>query len=112
MAKDNTYQSLAADLQVTNLVVTGKFSTANSINGNRAAFVYIATGAEGASFVVAFPAARSSTGYIARASGAGLAAFLVFDCPRAQYQADRCRLDCSAAPTAGDVIAITVEDLT
>ena len=110
---DGKLVTLTTDMMVRNLVVTGTLSTATPIaGGNRQAFIYVATGTEGDSFVVALPAARASVNYIARASGAGLAASLVFDCPTSQYLVDRFRLDCSAAPAAGDHIAITVEDLT
>lgn len=109
---DNSFTSLVGNLQVRNLQVTGTLQTANSLNGNRFAFIYTATGLEGASFVVAFGATRASTNYIARASGGGMANQLTFDCPQSQYQADRCRIDCSAAPQAGDIIVVTVEDRT
>lgn len=74
-------------------------------------FIYTATGSEGASFTVTFPTSRPSTNYLISARGVGLADFLSFDAPTAQYTTTTFRLDCSAAPTAGDKIAITVEDL-
>lgn len=74
-------------------------------------FFYVATGTEGASFPVVFPVAPGTTSYMVQASGAGLANFIAFDCPQTQYQADRFRLDCSAAPAAGDVIAVSLRTL-
>lgn len=112
MTQNPSFVALAIDMQVRNLQVTGTLSTATSLNGNRFAFIYTATGLEGASFVVAFGATRANTNYVARASGGGMANQLTFDCPQSQYQVDRCRIDCSAAPQAGDLIVITVEDMT
>lgn len=108
----NTQQltGLVTDMIVRNLVVTGSLTTAET-SGSRQSFIYTATGAEGASFVVAFPFSFGTTAYLARASGAGLADFLAFDMPASAYQVDRARIDCSAAPQAGDKIAITVESL-
>lgn len=74
-------------------------------------FFYVATGAEGPSFQVVFPTPPGTTNYMVQASGAGLANQLTFDCPQSQYQATRFRLDCSAAPTAGDIIAISLRTL-
>ena len=74
-------------------------------------FIYQATGSEGASFTVPLPTAQPSTSYLVTARGVGLANFLSFDAPTAQYTTTTFRLDCSAAPAAGDKIAITVENL-
>lgn len=75
------------------------------------AFIYEATGLEGASFEVVLPIPRATANYLVSARGVGLANFLSFDAPAAQYTTTTFRLDCSAPPTAGDKIAITVEDL-
>lgn len=111
MATDNTYQNLGSRVRVGDLLVQGSLLGVNLNASNKQSFIYVATGSEGAAFVVALPTSMPSTNYGARASGAGMAAFLEFDAPTATLLVDRFTLVCSAAPTAGDKILITVESL-
>lgn len=109
--RNNPFVDLGPFVRVGSLLVQNSLIIPGGEAVGHESFIYQATGAEGASFVVVFPTPRSSTSYVIHVGGAGLADFLLFDAPVDQYQTDRFRLDCSAAPTAGDRIAITVEAL-
>lgn len=80
--------------------------------GNRQAFLYVATGAEGDTFQVNLPAARASALYGVTASMQGVASFLAFDMPSVLFTPTHFRCLTSAPLTAGDQILFVVQDLT
>lgn len=82
--------------------------TKSTSSGSTLKFIYTATGAEGADFVVPFPSALATTNYAAHVGGAGLAAFMLFDVPAANYAVGQIRVLSSAPLTAGDKLAVIV----
>lgn len=79
-----------------------------SVLSSRQAFVYEATGAEGADFVVTLPVAQPDANYVASVEPMGLAAFLLFDCPQGDLTATDVRVLASGALTAGDKLGIVI----
>ena len=101
----------AAQGQFNDIVIAAINSHAQSIDASSSSalfFIYTATGAEGADFIVTFPAPLTTTTYAAHVCGAGLAAFLLFDVPVANYALGQIRVLSSAALTAGDKLAVIV----
>lgn len=82
--------------------------------GNTQAFVYTATGLEGATFNVPLPAARASTNYIAQAVDMGRAdgALAFYTCPQSGYALNQIQVQGIQSTGAGDKIGIIVQDVT
>jgi hypothetical protein len=80
----------------------------------RQTFRYVVTGLEPSliDLIILFPVARANVNYNVRVSGGGLTNQLTFDCPVAGYALNQFHCKPSGAVTAGDVLLITVEDLT
>ncbi len=84
--------------------------TAGSVAGNRQTFQYVATGAENpAGFPIAFPAARASTNYTADVTTGIAGNAYAFNLTAKAVGS----ITVAGGPlTAGDVLQITVQDLT
>lgn len=106
---DTPFVNLGTRVRVGDLLVQGQL-LGTAVAGIATSFFYVATGLEGGTnFIVALPQVRSSTSYAVQVTGNGLAQGLVFDV--IGKQVNRFTLACSAQPTAGDIIAITVQDV-
>jgi hypothetical protein len=80
----------------------------------RQTFRYVVTGIEPnlLDLIIPLPLARASVNYNVEVSGGGLTNELTFDCPIAGYAVNQFHCKPSGVVTAGDVLLITVEDLT
>ena len=98
-------------------VVIGATTSGSSGGGSSGgqAFVYTATGAETASFILTLPTAMSSTSYVATVADGGRAdGNLVgpFTCPVSQYTLTTIQILCPEAPAAGDKLIVIITPTT
>jgi hypothetical protein len=87
---------------------------AGSATSNRQTFRYTVTGLEPnlLDLTIPFPLARPNTSFNVQVTGGGLTNQLTFDTPVTGYTVAHFHAIPSGAVTAGDVLLITVEDLT
>ncbi len=98
-----------------NLLVRGQLYAAGGITpppGGLQVFRYTADGTEPLSFAIALPTARLNANYNVQVGMLTATAQLSFSVPVVGITATQFTLVTSAALTAGDVLAVTVEDLT
>lgn len=78
-------------------------------------FTYPATGAEGTDFFITLPAARLDDNYIPQVTCGGVATIMAFDLPDllvGDRTTTQFRVITTVAPTAGDLLDVTVQERT
>lgn len=83
-------------------------------DGSAQVFRYVATGAEAAQFTVVFPAVRPSVNYNVQLTSGGPVANAFKDARAlvTTFTVAQFDVEMPVAPQAGDILMITVEDLT